>query len=177
MVLSVQTFFEKGLKMLNVPVYTLLHGDQLRKRTGEIELVNDRSEVSVDSLMTIQIRHPAVLEHYNLLLFDGLLVPGGMNQRVLLLDSSIGSGCRFVTVNRSNVKDVREGDFESPTATPLRTWDAFHVSQTLYRRALAIPKGNVRGLILTFHDRSLEPWYRVVRSLPEQVIVETANSY
>lgn len=178
------------------PVWTLLFGDQPWKRESRIEnddgnfvklvvppLSRPRAIISgpdSDAPITISVPHPKLLEQCNILLFDGLVPPGGMNGKVQRLTLSFdGShdpiGAR---INRSNAKKIRDGDFESSAFSPsLREEASDTVTQFMKLQALALPKGDTRILILTFHDRSLEPWYRMVRSLPNGLFFETVNSY
>lgn len=175
-----------------VSVWTLLFGDQVWKREGRISHADGRIAVTLDPLarprpivggpdsdvpVAIRIPHAKLLNHCNILLFDGLIPPGGMNGKVQRLETSVECNRIGVRINSSNTKKVHEGDFESPAFTTMR-WEALdETTQEMFVHVVAIPKGDVRMLVLTFHDRSLEPWYRMIRSLPDRLAVETVNSY
>lgn len=178
-----------------VTVWTLLFGDQPRRReciviTGNGNLIQliappvcrpraviggPDSDVSIE----MSIPHSKLLEQCNILLFDGLVPPGGMNGKVQRLVLSFDCSYDMIgaRINRSNAKQIRDRDFESSAfSPPLRHESSDTVTQLMKFQALALPKGDTRILILTFHDRSLEPWYWMVRSLPTGLIFETVNS-
>lgn len=177
-------------------IWTLLFGDQPWKRESRIE-DGDGDSVKLivspisrpqpiiggpdgDAPITITVPHPKLLGQCNILLFDGLIPPGGMNGKVQRLTLSFDGAYDPIgaRIHRSNAKKIRAGDFESSAFSPsLRQETPDTVTQFMKFQALALPKGDTRILILTFHDRSLEPWYRVIRSLPNGLSFETVNSY
>lgn len=179
-----------------VAVWTLLFGDQPRKQEC-IVVSGDENYIKLvaphlsrpraiiggpdsDVPIMINVPHTKLLEQCNILLFDGLIPPGGMNGKVQRLALSFDGSHDPIgaMINRSNAKKIRDGDFESSAFAPsLKKETSDEVTQFMKLQALALPKGDTRILILTFHDRSLEPWYRMVRSLPNGLFFETVNSY
>lgn len=179
------------------PVWTLLFGDQPWKRESKIEngegnfvnlivppLSRPRAIMGgpdSDAPIMISVPHPKLLGQCNIFLFDGLIPPGGMNGKAQRLVLSFNDSCDTIgaRINRSNAKKISDDvDFESSAfSLPLRQETPHTVTQFMKLQALALPKGDTRILILTFHDRSLEPWYRMVRSLPNGLFFETVNSY
>lgn len=185
------------MKDASIPVvWTLFFGDQARTLTavlcpGEengshlLTLCQPRRPRSViggpreETLIQISIPHPAILQHYHILLFDGCIPPGGMNTKVQRLTVSFeGSDHVIASVNRSCARIIYpEEDFVSSVFLPPYRQNADgRVTQQMRFRVLAIPK-SARILILTFHDRSLEAWYRMVRASTDALSFETVNSY
>lgn len=181
-------------------VWTLFHGDQPWKREcpmaghgeGGIRLslsglLRPRSTVGGvwgDGGATILVRHPKILDYCHLLALDCLIPPGGANAKIQRLDFMFGDGVArkilpiVVRAATSNVAKVVPGDFDSSAFSTLRNEISSSVlEQTLFFQILAIPKGDVRLCALTFRDRSLEPCYRMIRSIPSGIIIETASSY
>jgi len=184
-----------------INIWTLFHGDQPRKHTCQI-LSDDKecdallptnllprtisSKPFKDSDIIINIHHQKLLEHYNFLALTGLIPPGGANKRVLDLRFQTERSRPFVNktliatrIPQSNAKQHIEGDFESTAFTLMRqeVENSSVLEQQMYFQVLAIPKGDVRVCVLTFRNRSLEPCYHMIRSLPDEIIFETASSY
>jgi hypothetical protein len=49
--------------------------------------------------------------------------------------------------------------------------------QTAFLQLIAVPKKEYRLVVLTFKDRSLAPWWRLVRSSKTELVIETANTF
>ncbi len=185
------------MKEASTPVvWTLLFGDQPRTLSA-VSLPGEKDESCIltlcqperqrpviggprkGTLIQISIPHPAILQHYHILLFDGCIPPGGMNTKVQRLTVSFeGSDHVIASVNRSCARIIHlEEDFVSSVFLPPYRQNADgRVTQQMRFQILAIPK-SARMLILTFHDRSLEAWYRMVRASTDALGFETVNSY
>ena len=185
------------MKDASIPVvWTLFFGDQARTLTAVLCLGEENGSHLLTlcqperqrqviggprkgTLIQISIPHPAILQHYHILLFDGYIPPGGVNTKVLRLTVSFeGSDRVIASVNRSCARRIPSGeDFAcSVFLPPYRQEVDSRVTQQMRFQILAIPK-STRILILTFHDRSLQAWYRMVRASANTLGFETANSY
>ena len=164
------------MKDESIPVvWTLFFGDQPRtlsvvslpgKKDGSYILTLCQPERQCQviggprkgTLIQINIPHPAILQHYHILLFDGYIPPGGVNTKVLRLTVSFeGSDRVIASVNWSCARRISSGeDFVCPVfLPPYRQEVDSRVTQQMRFQILAIPK-SARILILTFHDRSLQ---------------------
>lgn|GEM_PF-1180539 len=177
----------------NITVWTLFHGDQLRKQScpsqgEELDLSGLEGPEEVfrrEMNGRLSMIVPTVVsEHNHILLFEGLIPWGGASKKVkgialyrkgVRLDG--GTVPITITTRMAESTDGKEWDFRPDGEVATRRHGKDHVEQWSLLQAIAIPKGNVRSLLLTFKDRSLEPWWRVVKSSAKDLVVETANSY
>lgn len=177
----------------NTTVWTLFHGDQLRKQeclmdvAGDVDLSNlkiPESGICYTPSLTAEI--PSIMARYNhLLLFDGLIPVGGASDRVRSCrlsgakDDMYGSGVIITLVAPvDSAKDGTWWDIGLDTGSLFTLQRGTkYASQKSLRQMIAIPKKENRSLILTFKDRSLAPWWRVIKSSAKELVVETANSY
>lgn len=185
------------MKDASIPVvWTLYFGDQPRilaavsppeERDGELILTLCQPKrlrpvvggPKEGGLIQVVIPHTTLFQHYHLFLFDGYVLPGGMSTKVQRLKASFeGPDQVTVSVDRSCARRIHsEEDFVSSVFLPPYRQDADgRVTQRMRFQILAIPK-SARILILTFHDRSLEAWYRMIRASADTLSFETANSY
>lgn len=183
----------------DIAVWTLFHGDQLRKQVCVRE--NGEGTVSLAGLtdgsrglvsrnfsfdeLTVDIP-TAVLRHNHLLLFEGLIPHGGVSNGVRRCRiEGIGADDRYhyssglvsLSIPLSNAKEGALCD--AWLEDSLFSWreDGEYAKQKLMFQMITIPKKTTRSLLLTFKVRSLAPWWRVVKSSEKELIVESANSY
>ncbi len=176
----------------SVPVWTLLQGTTpVSKEFGIIRCVEGRSECAVrgdDRFCVFDIPHGKLFEYYHVLVFVGLIPQCGVSKRVLRLTQRDFSGSPFekFTAGVSAPKGTgsREvgkkapSDFSCEAFSDLQRFISGGIlAQMVHRSVLAFPKGDERGTIITFRDRSLEPQFRFVRSIPKELVVESASSY
>ncbi len=176
-------------------VWTLFHGDQLKKQEcprnadGDVVLFEidgfERSVLYTPSLPCLTADIPSVVALYNhLLLFDGLIPFGGASDKIRLCrlygadDDILDDGLIVTLVTPvASAKTGISWDIDLNHETFSQTWGEKYVHQKSLRQMIAIPKKETRSLLLTFKDRSLAPWWRVVKGSAKGLIVETANSY
>lgn len=176
-----------------IPVWTLLQGQVLLKTFGVISKSGNDTVCIVRNdprFCTFRVPHEKMLEHCNILIFVGLIPQGGVSNKVIRLDQEVASHdvySPFVkggisTRKGSAALSVSNGAPFDTTVTAFSSSEERFIHgkqlvQVVYRSALAFPKGDERGVVITFRDRSLEPQYRFVRSLPNELIVHSASSY
>lgn len=176
-----------------VTVWTLLHGEQLWKR--EFEVIEERPQFvkfmvnlrEEDPLVGVFV-HPEVLKHNNIFVFQGLIPMGGISARVKTLEYYLQDPTEGISAltelaeieleaQKENVSERAIGDFGESLLTKFRSRTDKIVIQRAYIQVLAFPKRNYRGLILTFDKKSLCLIYWVVKSLSNELLVETVVSY
>ena len=182
-----------------VPVWTLFHGDQLRRQESEIEYSGEKcwiKGIGSSQHFWIYIPNKKLLPHTHIFLFHGSFVPFGMSPRVKELpwcwcsdleqrdfpivhnDEMLYSATTSKqSASPLNFKGVDTQLFGFSGLRRLSHENGRLTHQSMYTLALAIPRGDERMVILMFRERSLQPIYRMVRSLPKEVIVETASGY
>ena len=183
----------------NATLWTLFHKDQLWKRNcsitheseGEILILPPEfipESIIDDHLratgLCIRIPNEHIIERYNLLAITGLIPPSGPRTKIIRLDirqddTLIHKMPLFITAPSRCVSKIACGDFEMMAFTALRSSSGQLpiTKQQVYLHILALPKGDIRTLIMTFRDRSLEPRYRMIRSVGHEIIIQTADSY
>ena len=188
------------------PVYTLFFQHHFQKMRCSLEIRDNdgpclyfpqgTSEKYLDeklrgSRLVIAIHSPQLLTHYNIFAFVGFIPPGGANEKILRLRHQTMLEKPFVDETlciletpSSNAKGALKrrdfgGNFDASCLTEMRyeTNEGKAMVQQMYFQVLALPKGDARMCIMTFRDKSLEPRYHLVRSLPNGITVELASSY
>lgn len=176
-----------------VPVWTLLHGTT--PVVKEFGIVSDTEGEIIcavrgdERFCVFRVPREEIFEYYHILVFVGLIPQGGLSNKVVRLeqrDMSGGYSPVFpggVSTPRGTLSlDVSKRapfDFRIPvfSSSEWRFVQKELLVQVAYRSVLAFPKGDERGTIITFRDPSLEPQFRFVRSVPGEMIVESASSY
>lgn len=167
-----------------VTVWTLFFGDQLRKQVCPIrDGLIDFSVLfgrTTGELSGLSVRvSPKTAEFNHLFLFEGLLPWGtGTGVKVCPIDGMKG-GKRVVGlfVPKCSAKPVVANDFSPIERMLFRGVCGENAIQTAFLQMVTVPKKEYRLIVLTFKDRSLAPWWRIVRSSINELIVETGNSF
>ncbi|QQS15356.1 MAG: hypothetical protein IPK84_03225 [Candidatus Moraniibacteriota bacterium] len=178
-----------------IPVWTLLQGQVLLKTFGVISKFGDDDTVCTvmddPRFCTFRVPHEIMLGHYNILVFVGLIPQGGVSNKVIRLDQEVAPRAYayspFIKGGISTRKGsaallVSNGAPFDTTVTAFSSSEERFVQgeqlvQVVYRSVLAFPKRDGSGTIITFRYPSLEPQYRFVRSLPNELIICSASSY
>jgi len=174
-----------------VTVWTLFHGDQLRKREcpmdeiGSVDLsglVGRKGRAASYADLESRLAKQTVTFNH-LFLFEGLL-PWGMGAGVrvcpLLIpgfSSNQGKVPIEFSVPLSAAKTVASNDFMPIGGASFRGAHEENMIQTAFLQLIAVPKKEYRLVVLTFKDRSLAPWWRLVRSSRTELVIETANTF
>lgn len=162
-------------------VYTFLHGKTALERVDAI-LDEETSLYRTPAAggVTFSLPNVRMIDFNHLLLFEGMTLEGGMSKRVTHLSygSDSGKTCYTIQSPKNRVAQWVSGDYRvAIDAYPHRYKDGNLVKQELKRHLVAVPKGDERFIFLTFRDVSLEPVFKMVRSLPHEIVIETATSY
>lgn len=166
-----------------VTVWTLFFGDQLRKqecpmRDGLIDLSRLVRTTVEQGGLAVRVAPQAVAFNH-LFLFEGLL-PWGMGTGVKVCPIDGMEGGKHVvdlSVPKCSAKPVAANDFSPIGEVSFRGERGEEMVQTVFLQMVTVPKKEYRLILLTFKDRSLAPWWRLVRSSKKELVVETANSY
>ncbi len=177
-----------------IPVWTLLQGQALLKTFGVISKSGNDTVCIVRNdprFCIFRVPHEKMLEHCNILVFVGLIPQGGVSNKVIRLDQEVASHVYVYSPSVKGGISARKGSaallvsngapFDTAVTAFSSSEERFiqgkQLVQAVYRSVLAFPKGDERGIVITFRDRSLEPQYRFVRSLPNELTVCSASSY
>ena len=176
------------------PVYTHLHAATALQIVQAVALDAELQDYCIDlpahkRRLTFSHKNWAMLLKYNhFLLIEGLTFTGGMNRNIqeIPIDARTIDSKRSVPPSRvikANIDSVpaqREVDltfYDYMVRRKDENEDACVVSQTIKLHLFAVPKGGERFIFLTFNDRSLRHVFKLVRSSPKELCIETVNSY
>ncbi len=167
-------------------VYTFLHGkDALQRVEAILDTETSLYHMSVSGEIIFPLPSSKMIEFNHFLFFQGMTIDAGMSDRIKHIDilwaSKQESDSDKPFVIRANKKRVAQwfrGDYSLQLDSLLfRCCDGSIVEQRLLSHLVAVPKGDTRFLFLTFEKDSLCPLFKIVRSLPSGLSIETANSY
>lgn len=182
------------MRLGNIPVWTLLHGTTpVVKEFGVVSTTEEGMICAVrgdERFCVFRVLREEVFHHYHILVFVGLIPQGGVSAKVIRLEQRVSPG-RYLQSFRVTMLTPKElsalevskkapFDFHLPVFSSSewrRNVQDGLLVQIAYRSVLAFPKRDERGTVITFRDRSLEPQYRLIRSTPKELVVESASSY
>lgn len=172
-----------------VQVFTSLHGrDPLGKREGVLSDTSGCYNILLPNKRNLWfiVPNPRMVEHNHFFLFDGLTIEGGMSPRVKHLKYALNSDGEPSLVRSSiaiSTKCRHAAKWENGDCgiDALHSWSRNNVDGDVIQKVrlhlVAVPKGDERFVFLAFRTDSLEPYFRMVRSIPQEIIVQNAVSY